>query len=165
MQKELAKAIAFAADIHKDQLDKGGQPYILHPMWVMRQAAKRIKDPRVSIVAICHDTIEDKWADDFEAGFKYFRENVTKDATTEYALRLLTHKKTDDYMDYIRHMKEDISEAGIIAVTVKIEDLRHNSDMTRIKGLRKKDLDRAKKYNAAYCYLTGQTYKLLDLVE
>ena len=40
------------------------------------------------------------------------------------------------------------------AKRVKREDLRDNSDITRLKGLRKKDFDRLEKYSKAFIYLS-----------
>lgn len=166
LNKALARAIAFASEVHAGHLDRGGKPYILHPLRVMTNILKVFNgDPRAAIVAICHDTIEDGWAVDFETGFREFEAQVTTDSAVVMALRLLTHKPEDNYFDYIRNLViQKGTVHGDYAIAVKIEDLKDNSDITRLKGLRSKDIDRLIKYHASYCYLTGQSDKLLDLV-
>lgn len=65
-------------------------------------------------------------------------------------VRILTHDKSFPYDDYIKQisLNED-------AKKVKLADLKDNSDITRIKGLRKKDLDRIEKYHRAFVYLSN----------
>lgn len=158
MYRELSSAIAFAAEVHEKQFDMAGKSYILHPLRVMRLVQLATDNIKAAIVAIDHDTIEDGFANDIEHGFVTFQARVTPDVEVVTALRLLTKTKGMDYFDYIRAIaKNDIAKI------VKIADLRDNSDITRLKGIREKDLVRMKKYNASFLYLTGQTDKLLDL--
>lgn len=136
----LAKAIEIASKAHLDQIDKGGKPYILHPLWVMDRVRHLGED--YMIVAILHDVIEDSsWTlnDFIELGFNG---KVIK------ALSLLTHDKEVLYDDYIKALS-----TNPIAKAVKLRDLEHNSKITRLKGLRKKDFDRLEKYHRAYIYL------------
>lgn len=91
-----------------------------------------------AIVAILHDVIEDTdcTLDDLrKAGFS---ENVLE------SLRLLTHDPKEQYMNYIMKIKDDP-----IARSVKIADLKHNMDLTRIPHPAKKDYERVEKYKAA----------------
>lgn len=137
----LAKAIRVAAMAHEEQVDKGGKPYILHPLWVMDRVRHLGED--YMIVAVLHDVIEDtntKWDDLIRAGFN---QNVI------HALMLLCHDKDKvSYEDYIKAIAQDP-----IAKAVKLRDLEHNTKVTRLKGLRKKDFDRLEKYHKAYTYL------------
>lgn len=136
----LAKAIAIASKAHVGQLDKGGKPYILHPLWVMDKVRHLGED--YMIVAVLHDVVEDTSVtilDLTDAGFK----NVHLDA-----LRLLDFRG-QDYMTRIK----DIAH-NKIARAVKLRDIEHNSKITRLKDVRKKDFDRLQKYSIAYKYLS-----------
>ena len=65
-------------------------------------------------------------------------------------VKTLTHDKGEYYMEYIKRVSRDS-----IAKEIKLADLRHNSDITRMKGLGQKDFDRLQKYFTAYAYLNG----------
>jgi (p)ppGpp synthase/HD superfamily hydrolase len=139
----LAKAIQIAATAHLNQTDKGGKPYILHPLWVMDRVRHLGED--YMIVAVLHDVVEDS-----ENPAKTYS-NLVKEGFNQkimYALSLLTHDKVHSYDDYIKAVSTDP-----IAKAVKLRDLEHNSKITRLKGLRKKDFDRLEKYHRAYTYL------------
>ncbi len=94
MMNMLGRAIEIAATAHSGQVDKGGKPYILHPLWVMDRVRHLGED--YMIVAVLHDVMEDSnWT--FEALIKEgFNQNVM------YALSLLTHDKNTTYDDYIK---------------------------------------------------------------
>lgn len=156
--KELGAAINFAAQYHINKFDKGGAPYILHPLAVMERV--RSKGFGYMIVAICHDVFEDAFAGDLEQGFELFKVHVTSDVDIVTALRLLTHLPGITYMMYIRNLYY-----FPMAKDVKIADLQENSQISRLKGITEKDVARMKKYNAAYLYLTGQSDKLLGAFE
>ena len=137
----LGRAIEIAATAHAGQTDKGGSPYILHPLWVMNRV-KHLGEAYMT-VAILHDVVEDtEWTFDMllNEGFSH---SIT------VPLVLLTHDGTmKSYDDYIK----DLS-SNSIATAVKMADLEHNSSILRLKGLRKKDFDRLEKYHRAYTYL------------
>lgn len=140
----LGLAISIAANAFKDKIDKGGKPYILHCLHVMNKL-KYENDEELMIVGVLHDLIEDTFytiEDLTELGF-------SKRVTT--LINLLTHKEGVDYMTYIEQIKSN-SEC---AVKVKMQDLRHNSDILRMKGLREKDFKRLEKYHRAYNYLAS----------
>ena len=137
----LGIAISIAAKGFENITDKGGQPYILHCLRVMNSL--NTNDWELKTIAVLHDCIEDNVCtvkDLFVLGFS----NRVIDA-----LIVLTHDKKVSYDDYIKRISfnED-------AVKVKLADLKDNSDITRIKGLTKKDLDRVEKYHRAYTYLS-----------
>jgi len=136
----LGRAIEIAVTAHAGQVDKGGKPYILHPLWVMNKVRHLGED--YMIVAVLHDVIEDSdWT--YEQLVKEgFNQNVM------YALYALTHTKEMDYDLYIKNIS-----LCSIAKAVKLRDLEHNTKITRLKGLRKKDFDRLEKYHRAYTYL------------
>ena len=136
----LGRAIEIAVSAHAGQIDKGGQPYILHPLWVMNQV--RHLGEEYMIVAILHDVVEDSdWTWDM-----LIKEKFNTDVI--FALMCLTHEDGVNYDAYIRIISE-----CTIARAVKLKDLEHNSRITRLKGLRKKDFDRLEKYHRAYTYL------------
>lgn len=139
--KRLALAIAITAEAFKDKLDKGGQPYILHCLRVMTNTQG---DEDTKCAAVMHDLVEDtdiKIADLAKLGFS---------DKTMGLLHLLTHLPGTDYMEYIKAISVSAE-----ASEIKRRDLEDNSNITRLKGLRKKDLDRLEKYHRAYVYLSN----------
>ena len=134
----LAKAIRIAAVGFEGKVDKGGVPYICHCLWVM----DRMHTVDEKIVAVLHDAIEDQIISVRELREEGFSESIIDD------LKLLTHDKMVPYMSYIRTLSNSPR-----ARKVKMADLQHNSDITRIKGLRKVDFERMEKYHTAYMYL------------
>ena len=111
-----AMKLAYAA--HHGQTDKSGVPYIFHPYHVAEQMA----DEFTTCAALLHDVVED-------AGltFKELEDQFPKEVLD--ALRLLTHEKGTDYFEYVRAIKENS-----IAKAVKLADIAHNSDETRLAG-------------------------------
>ena len=136
--KMTKRALAICFEAHKDQVDKAGLPYVFHPFHL----AEQMKTEEECIVALLHDVVEDTDIT-FEQLEKEFSDNVIQ------ALRLLTHDKSVDYMDYVRKIKNNP-----IAKSVKLADLRHNSDVTRLDEMSEKDKLRNKKYNEAKRILT-----------
>lgn len=141
----LGKAIAIAAKEFADKTDKGGKPYMLHCLHVMHKVGP--DDQELMAIAVLHDLVEDTdWT------FEMLRDEGFSDRVIN-ALRLLTHypighSEGKTYDDYIKGIATNED-----ARAVKLEDLKHNSDITRMKGLRKKDFDRLEKYHRSYEYL------------
>lgn len=135
----LGLAIEIAADAHSEQLDKGGKPYILHPLHLMNQL---MYDPELAQIAVMHDVIEDS---NFTL-VVLLSHGFSRRVRT--ALQLLTHSPEDSYLEYIVKVGTSLD-----AITVKRKDLEHNSCITRLKGVTDKDLARAKKYHLAFLYL------------
>lgn len=140
MKNMLGRAIEIAVTAHAGQIDKGGRPYILHPLWVMDKV-RHLGDDYM-IVAVLHDVIEDT---DWSIG-QLREEGFNNDIIV--ALSLLTHVVGIPYDHYIKAIS-----TNPIARAVKLRDLEHNTKVTRLKGLRKKDFDRLEKYHRAYTYL------------
>ena len=136
----LAKAIQIASNAHLDQIDRGSNPYILHPLWVMHKIRHLGED--YMIVAVLHDVPEDTIVTIEELILFGFSQKIIN------ALTLLTHNKSVPYIDYIQNLAHDN-----LARQVKLRDLEHNSKITRLKGLLDKDFERLKKYQIAYNYL------------
>ena len=128
------KALKLCFEAHKDQLDKSGLPYVFHPFHL----AEEMKDEDTTVVALLHDVVEDSdlTPDDLKA--HGFSEKVLE------AVALMTHDPATPYMDYVAKIKENP-----IAKAVKLADLRHNSDMTRLEAPTEWDIRRAEKYAAA----------------
>lgn len=131
-------ALNLCFDAHKDQKDKSGQPYVFHPFHL----AEQMTTEETTIVALLHDLLEDTdytVADLAEMGF---------DKSVIDAIALMTHAEGVDYMDYVRAIKENP-----IAKAVKLADLRHNSDLSRLDVVDEKALRRAEKYAKAIALL------------
>jgi (p)ppGpp synthase/HD superfamily hydrolase len=127
----LALAIAIANQAHAGQLDKAGKPYISHPLTVMAQ----MDTLEGKIVAVLHDAIEDSdltVADLVRQGFPEF---ITE------AIAAITKLKGEQYEDYILRVK-----SNAIARKVKIADVTHNMDISRIANPAEKDFQRLEKY-------------------
>ena len=128
----LERAIEIAVAAHKGAVDKGGQPYILHPLAVMMD----LKTDQEKIVGVLHDVVEDTdWT--FEALIEEgFSEEVIE------ALRSVTKSDSDSsYLDFIERAK-----ANAIGRNVKIADLKHNMDLSRIHSISNLDLERFERY-------------------
>ncbi len=130
----LSKAIALAATKHADQFDKGGNPYILHVLKVMHYT--KSTDLEVLIIAVLHDIVEDTDVTYAELREMGFSERVIA------GIKALTKVKGQTHEEY---------KAGILAnvdaIIVKMADLRHNSDIRRLKGVTEKDIKRIAKYH------------------
>ena len=127
-------ALKLCFEAHKDQIDKSGMPYVFHPFHLAEQMA----DENTTIVALLHDVIEDteQTLDDLR---KFgFAEDVLS------AISLMTHADDVPYMEYVVKIK-----TNPIAKAVKLADLKHNSDMSRLDRITQTDEERAKKYKQA----------------
>lgn len=127
------KAMFIAAREHLGVRDKGGHAYILHPMRIAMRL--RTQDEELLSIAILHDVVEDSKLTFEDLKSEGFSDRVIN------ALKLLTHQKGVSYDDYIDAMRGNRD-----ALRVKREDLRDNSDITRLKGVREKDFQRMNKY-------------------
>ena len=128
------KALMLCFEAHKDQVDKSGTPYVFHPFHL----AEQMNDECTTIVALLHDIVEDT-----DYTFDDLR-NMGFDEKVIEALMLMTHEKTVPYMVYIKKIK-----ANPIARAVKLADLHHNSDLSRLDNVDDKSLKRKEKYSEA----------------
>lgn len=135
------KALKLCFNAHKDQLDKSGLPYVFHPFHL----ADQMNDENTTIVALLHDIVEDT-----DYTLKDLREMGFNEEVLG-AIELMTHGDDVPYMDYVAKIKENP-----IAKKVKLADLRHNSDITRLDTITQKDLDRAEKYKKAILLLESE---------
>ncbi len=136
-QKEMSIAHDICVYAHAGQVDKAGRPYHLHPEHV----AEQVTSPDEKIVALLHDVLEDT---SFPVSVlkAVFNEDVIK------ALRLLCHDKSVPYMDYVERLSKNK-----IARAVKMADLKHNMDLSRLPVPTEKDYRRLEKYKKALAFL------------
>ena len=129
---KLAMKLAYAA--HRDQTDKSGMPYIYHPIHLAEQMTTETE----ICVALLHDVVEDT-----HINFDTLAQAGFPDAVLD-ALRLMTHDDATPYMDYVLALRQNP-----VARTLKLADLRHNSDLTRLDIVDDAALRRVEKYHAA----------------
>ncbi len=135
------KAMRIAFDTHKEQTDKSGLPYIYHPIHL----AEQMDDEASTCAALLHDTVEDG-----ELTF----EDLEKQGFTEEiiaAVRLLTNDPAVPYMEYVAEIKKNP-----VAKKVKLADLAHNSDQTRLDFVDEWAAARLEKYKKAMELLKGE---------
>jgi (p)ppGpp synthase/HD superfamily hydrolase len=131
----LERAIEIAVQAHKEQLDKSGHPYILHPLRVMGRGHTEVE----KICGVLHDLVEDThWTFDdlLKEGFSG---EVLK------VLRLVTKDPEEDYTRFIERIS-----SHPVAIAVKLNDLADNLDITRLDYLHEQDVTRLNKYLAAW---------------
>ncbi|QXI18726.1 HD domain-containing protein [Pseudomonas hamedanensis] len=138
MVQTLERAIAIAATAHAGQVDKGGAPYILHPLKVMMRMATLEE----RIVAVLHDVVEDCGVnlDDLR------REGFSEEVLT--AIASVTKAPGESYDDFV-----DRAAQNAIGRVVKLADLEENSDLSRIASPSWEDLERVEKYRRAMARL------------
>ena len=132
------KAMKLCFSAHKNQQDKSGLPYVFHPIHL----AEQMDDEYTTVVALLHDVMEDSF---------YTLEDLRQMGYPEAvldALVLMTHRESVPYMDYVLAIKPNA-----IAKKVKLADLRHNSDTTRLVEITPRDLERVEKYKQAIALL------------
>lgn len=129
------KAMQIAEKVHSSQVDKGGKPYINHPVRVERMCSRQ----EDRLVALLHDTVEDgDIASEYLLMVGFPQEVVD-------AVLSVSRKRGEDYFDFILRCKKNP-----IGRRVKIADLEDNMDITRLNELTDKDIERLKKYHKAY---------------
>ena len=134
------KALRMCFDAHKEQEDKSGLPYVFHPFHL----AEQMQDETTTIVALLHDVVEDT---------DYTLEDLKKEGFGDVvidALALLTHDDDTPYMDYVARIKENP-----VAKAVKLADLAHNSDLSRMDTIDEKVMERYRNYQEAIALLKG----------
>ncbi|HFD2052182.1 TPA: GTP pyrophosphokinase [Clostridium perfringens] len=137
MQELLEKSIIFATEKHRGQVDKSGQPYILHPLRVMNNCP----DIETKIVAVLHDVLEDT--------------NATKEDLLEFlpeylvnSIVSITKVENEAYDNYLERVS-----SNYYATQVKLMDLKDNMNLDRLDKIELKDMKRYVKYRKAVEYL------------
>lgn len=139
----LDKMLVIVTNAHHGQFDRGGNPYILHPLKVMHYI--KSTDEELMCIALGHDVIEDTkvtYKDLRDAGIS---ERVIK------GISCLTKQPGQTYEEY-----KDAVCSNIDAMRVKMADLRHNTDIRRLKGVTEKDIARIAKYQMFYMELKAR---------
>lgn len=139
-QSQSEKAYEIAKKTHLGQVDKAGEDYIKHP----EKVASFVKTDEEKAVAYLHDVIEDT--------------ELTLEDLCEYdfskevieAVDIITKKRGEDYQSYLNSVKKNK-----LARAVKLADLRHNSDLTRLAKVTEKDIKRKEKYQKAIDFLNS----------
>jgi len=132
------KALELAVVFHKGQVDKGGTPYILHPIRVM----SAVDSPLEKIVAVMHDLVEDTDLTIEDIATYGFPRAVIA------ALDHLTRREGERYLAYIERVGHNS-----IARKVKIADLEDNMDIRRLVAVKSEDKARLAKYQQAWTML------------
>ena len=133
------RAMRLMFDAHREQVDKSGLPYVFHPFHL----AEQMPDEDTTVTALLHDVVEDT-----DYTLKDLRAMGFGQAVLD-ALALLTHDEAVPYMDYVAAIR-----GNPVARAVKLADLRHNSDLTRLDNVDEKALQRVEKYKKAIALLT-----------
>ena len=139
-QSQSEKAYEIAKKAHLGQVDKAGEDYIKHP----EKVASFVKTDEEKAVAYLHDVIEDTELT-LENLYEYdFSKEVIE------AVDIITKKRGEDYQSYLNSVKKNK-----LARAVKLADLRHNSDLTRLAKVTEKDIKRKEKYQKAIDFLNS----------
>ena len=139
-QSQSEKAYEIAKKAHLGQIDKAGEDYIKHP----EKVASFVNSDEEKAIAYLHDVIEDTELTLEDLREYGFSEEVLK------AVDVITKKKGQDYQTYLNSVKENK-----LARVVKLADLRHNSDLTRLIDITEKDRERKEKYQKAIDFLNS----------
>jgi Guanosine polyphosphate pyrophosphohydrolases/synthetases len=132
------KAIGIAYEAHHGQFDKVGVPYIHHPLHL----AEQMPDELCCCVALLHDVVEDS-----DITLEQLSAMGIPDEALQ-VLQLLTHDPAEPYMQYVERIA-----ANPTAKSVKLADLAHNSDTTRLTVIDERMQARLDKYHQAIAYL------------
>jgi len=134
----IEKAISIALRAHEGQEQRNGEPYILHPLYVMQQVDGEL----LKTAAVLHDVVEDS-----DMSF----ESLQNEGFPGEILRLidaLTRRPDEDYSDYIARIVQTPE-----AIPIKLADLKHNMNALRLQEFSEKDGERMRRYHRAYRYL------------
>ena len=134
------KALKLCFEAHKEQIDKTGMPYVFHPFHL----AEQMDDEISTVCALLHDVIEDTDITVEMLDQMGFPQEVLT------VLELLTHDEVVPYMDYVKNIS-----LNPIAKKVKIADLLHNSDVSRLDFVDEYAVKRNQKYQEALRILTN----------
>ena len=141
---ETKKALKLCFEAHKNQVDKSGMPYVFHPFHV----AEQMTDEATTIVALLHDVVEDTDYTLEDIAAEGFGKEILE------AVALMTHEDDVPYLDYVAKLKDNP-----IARAVKLADLAHNSDLSRIGEIDDETRERLEKYQKAMALLKGKSLR------
>ena len=134
----LYKTLELVTRVFEDKLDKSGIPYIVHLMKVYSGVNNLLE----KVCALLHDVIEDTEISEVDLKDYGYSDEVID------ILLILTKKKGEDYRVYIERI---INSNNKHALNIKLADLNHNMDITRIKNPTLNDYERInKRYAPSY---------------
>jgi (p)ppGpp synthase/HD superfamily hydrolase len=136
----LERAIEIAAAAHAGQVDKAGQPYILHPLRVML----RVSSLHERMAAVLHDVVEDTPVSLDQLRVEGFPQEVLA------AVEALTKRPGETRLQAAAR-----AARNPVARTVKLADNAENMDLSRISQPTEKDFARLKEYEAVRDLLMG----------
>ncbi len=131
------KALELATKAHFGQKDKAGKDYILHPITV----ASFMDTDEEKAVAYLHDVVEDTSVS-LEDLSKIFSSTIVE------AVDAITKRENEKYEEYLKRVS-----TNKIARKVKVSDMLHNMDLTRLPKITEKDIERVNKYKRSVIYL------------
>lgn len=136
-KEALDVAIYIAAKYHRGQEDKGGEPYILHPIRVMMGLG--LQDYELMAIAVLHDVVEDT---EYTLQMLKYRGFSNRVVAGVDALSIRDNEERDDYIKRVRSNPD--------AVRIKIQDLRDNTDIMRLLSIEDRDIRRLKLYHKTH---------------
>jgi len=145
----LGKMLVIVTNAHAGQFDRGGAPYILHPLKVMHYL--KSEDEELQCIALGHDVVEDTNITYAELRAAGITERIIS------GIKALTKVPGETYEEY----KEKVF-ANTDAMKVKMSDLRHNTDIRRLKGVTEKDIARIAKYQMFYTEIKAKLHSKND---
>lgn len=157
MKTFLGQVIALVADAFKNETDKSGQPYVLHCIAVMEGARNRgLSCPFELAAAFAHDLAEDQPGRMLEL-IAICDRHAGGEKTVDWVYRL-SRDPEETYQEFIDRI---VKSGQRNLIKIKMADIEHNSQLTRLKGVTDNDLSRAKKYVRSYSELDA-ALKLLQ---
>lgn len=138
----LSRMLLLVTQQFDGKYDKSGKPYVLHLLKVMHYT--KTEDEELQCIALGHDLIEDTSVTPIDLMDMGFSERVI---TAIMNLTKLKDEPEDEYLGRVMRSRDSI--------IVKLADLRHNSDIRRLKELREKDFERMQKYHRMYLILSA----------
>lgn len=146
----LEAMVNLIAVYHRKQKDKGGQPYMLHPIYIMMELLKKYPgDYELAAIGAGHDLLEDTTVTPEQMRSVGITERVIA------GIQTMTKIKGENPEEYLTRLMLNWD-----TVRVKLEDLKHNMDVLRIKReLSDKDLQRINKYRRMHHVLSQIKYK------
>lgn len=146
--KYVRKKWRISKKLFSGKLDKGGYPYLDH----LYEVSNNVTSEDAKIVGLLHDVLEDT---------ETTREDLLEMGYSEFivsTIEILTRGAKEDYDDYIERI---IKSNNKIALEVKLADLKHNMDISRIKNPTPKDLERVeKRYRKAFIKISNKLEEL-----
>ena len=138
------KAEELIKKLFDGKVDKGGYPYLDH----LHEVSNRVDGDDAKLIGLLHDTLEDTSMTREELLNLGFSEHIVS------SIEVLTRREKEDYSDYIDRI---VASDNVDALNVKLADLNHNMDISRIKNPTFKDFDRIeKRYRPAYIKISNK---------